>query len=56
MNHVRGFRPLPPLPDLEVTEEMAEKAADEMCVCINRAMSMARAIAIGGDLKLFWQV
>lgn len=49
-------RPLPPLPNLEVSEEVVVKAADETRVCINNALSIAHDIAIGGDLKLFWQV
>ncbi|XP_057788228.1 reticulon-like protein B11 [Salvia miltiorrhiza] len=49
-------RPLPPLPNLEVSEEVAVKVADEMRVCINHVLSMAHDIAIGGDLKLFWQL
>ncbi|KAK2985844.1 hypothetical protein RJ640_018710 [Escallonia rubra] len=49
-------RPLPPLPDLEVSEESILKAADGMRVWVNRALSVAREISVGGNLKLFLQV
>lgn len=56
MNCFHGFRPLPPLPNLEVSEEIVVKAADEMRVCVNHALSIAHDIAIGGNLRLFGQV
>lgn len=49
-------RPLPPLPNLEVSEEIAIKTADEMRVWVNYALSIAHDIAIGGNLRLFIQV
>lgn len=56
MNRFHGFRPLPPLPNFEVSEEVVMKAADETRICINYALLIAHDIAIVGDLKLFWQV
>ncbi|KAG8368430.1 hypothetical protein BUALT_Bualt15G0044600 [Buddleja alternifolia] len=49
-------RPLPPLPNFEVSEETVVKAADEMRVCLNYALSLAHDIAIGGNLRLFSQL
>ncbi|CAA0812984.1 Reticulon-like protein B11 [Striga hermonthica] len=49
-------RPLPPIPNLEVSDETVIKAADEMRVWINYGLSIAHDIAIGGNLKLFFQV
>ncbi|KAL8027641.1 hypothetical protein ABFX02_14G109400 [Erythranthe guttata] len=49
-------RPLPPLPNLEVSEEAVVKAADEIRVSINYALSIAHDIAIGGNLIIFFQV
>ncbi|CAK9165690.1 unnamed protein product [Ilex paraguariensis] len=49
-------RPLPPLPDLEISEESVLKTADVMQVWINDALSVARDIAIGGNLKVFLKV
>lgn len=49
-------RPLPPLPNLEISEEIAIKTADEMQVWVNYALSIAHDIAIGGNLRLFIQV
>ncbi|KAL9272772.1 Reticulon-like protein [Drosera capensis] len=49
-------RPLPPIPDLEISEELVEKAADEMRVRVNHVLSIAREIAIGGNLRVFFQV
>ncbi|KAL2489216.1 Reticulon-like protein B11 [Forsythia ovata] len=49
-------RPLPPLPNLEVSEEIVIKAADKMRVWVNFALSIARDISIGGNLRLFIQV
>ncbi|KAK4345359.1 hypothetical protein RND71_035535 [Anisodus tanguticus] len=46
-------RPLPPIPDMEVPEEFVVKAADTMCVWVNRILLIAHDIAIGGNLKLF---
>lgn len=50
------FRPLPPLPDLDVSEETFLAVAEVMCDWGNRALSIARDIAIGGDLKVLLQV
>lgn len=55
MNYL-NCRPLPPLPDLEVSEESVIKAADVLRVWINYILLIARDIAIDGNLKLFVQV
>ncbi|XP_073277095.1 reticulon-like protein B11 [Primulina huaijiensis] len=49
-------RPLPPLPNLEVSEETVVKAADEMRVWVNCTLSIARDVAIAGNLIFFSQV
>ncbi|XP_022982758.1 reticulon-like protein B11 [Cucurbita maxima] len=49
-------RPLPPLPDLEISEESVSIVADELRLWVNFALSIARDIAIGRNLKLFLQV
>ncbi|CAA2974070.1 reticulon-like protein B11 [Olea europaea var. sylvestris] len=49
-------RPLPPVPNLDISEESVVKAADEMQVWVNRALSIAHDITIGGNLGLFFQV
>ncbi|KDP45899.1 hypothetical protein JCGZ_15459 [Jatropha curcas] len=49
-------RPLPPLPDLEISEETIVKAAGVVQVYANVVLSIAREIAIGRNLKLFLQV
>ncbi|EEF43605.1 reticulon-like protein B11 [Ricinus communis] len=49
-------RPLPPLPDLEISEETIVKVAGVIQVYANIALSIARDIAIGRNLKLFLQV
>ncbi|KAL3506547.1 hypothetical protein ACH5RR_031929 [Cinchona calisaya] len=49
-------RPLPPLPDLVVSEESVAKAADVTRDWINHVLLIARDIAIGGNLKLFVKV
>ncbi|CDP19164.1 unnamed protein product [Coffea canephora] len=49
-------RPLPPLPDLVVSEETVTKAADVTRGWINNVLLIACDIAIGGNLKLFVQV
>ncbi|GMY38533.1 reticulon-like protein B11 [Fagus crenata] len=49
-------RPLPPIPDLEISEESIVKAADAMQMLINSALSIAHDIAIGRNLKLFIKV
>lgn len=50
------FRPLPPLPDLEISEETIVKAAGVLQVYANHALSIAREITMGRNLKLFLQV
>ncbi|GMH16291.1 hypothetical protein Nepgr_018132 [Nepenthes gracilis] len=49
-------RPLPPIRDLEISEETVQKAADEIRVWVNRVLSIAREIAIGGNLRVLLQV
>ncbi|XP_059647829.1 reticulon-like protein B11 [Cornus florida] len=49
-------RPLPPIPDLEISEESILKAADILQVWTNQALSVARDISVGGNLKLFLKV
>lgn len=49
-------RPLPPLPNLEISEKTVGKVADELQVWINYALSIAHDIAIGRNLKLFLEV
>ncbi|KAF4382396.1 hypothetical protein G4B88_011348 [Cannabis sativa] len=49
-------RPLPPLPDLEISENSVVIAADVLRVWVNQALLIARDIAIGRNLKLFFQV
>ncbi|KAM1030999.1 hypothetical protein FF1_034795 [Malus domestica] len=49
-------RPLPPLPDMEISEANVVKAADALHAGINRGLSIARDIAIGRNWKLFLQV
>ncbi|XP_050208799.1 reticulon-like protein B11 [Mercurialis annua] len=49
-------RPLPPLPDLDISEETIVKIASVIQVYANIALSIARDIAIGRNLKLFLQV
>lgn len=46
-------RPLPPLPNLEISQSAVIRTADEMQVCINHALSIAHEITIGRNLKLF---
>ncbi|XWS54746.1 hypothetical protein CRYUN_Cryun10bG0115500 [Craigia yunnanensis] len=49
-------RPLPPIPNLEISEKTVGKVADELQVWINFALSLAHDIAIGRNLKLFLKV
>ncbi|KAI7745763.1 hypothetical protein M8C21_027709 [Ambrosia artemisiifolia] len=44
-------RPLPPIPELDISEESVLIAADEMHVLINRVFSVAHEIAIDGNIK-----
>ncbi|KAF7840776.1 reticulon-like protein B11 [Senna tora] len=45
-------RPLPPLPDMEISEESVAKAADALQIWINQALSIAHDIAIERNLIL----
>ncbi|XP_027366438.1 reticulon-like protein B11 [Abrus precatorius] len=49
-------RPLPPLPDLEISEETIARVADLLQIWINRALSVAHDIAIERNLLLCLQV
>ncbi|XP_015942168.3 reticulon-like protein B11 [Arachis duranensis] len=49
-------RPLPPLPDLEISEQTIAKVADVLQIWINRALSIAHDIAIERNLLLCLQV
>lgn len=49
-------RPLPPIPDLEIPDASVEKAVEIMHVLINRTLSIAREIAVGGNLQVLVQV
>ncbi|XP_008811211.2 reticulon-like protein B11 isoform X2 [Phoenix dactylifera] len=49
-------RPLPPLPNLEVSEKFVGKAADEGRVWINRVLAVGHDVAIRRDRKVFLQV
>uniref|UniRef100_A0A1D1Y9Y0 Reticulon-like protein n=1 Tax=Anthurium amnicola TaxID=1678845 RepID=A0A1D1Y9Y0_9ARAE len=49
-------RPLPPLPNLEISDRVVEKVAVEVRPWINRALAVARGIALDGDRKLFLEV
>ncbi|KAG1363933.1 reticulon-like protein B11 [Cocos nucifera] len=49
-------RPLPPLPNLEVSEEFVGKAAAEARMWINRVLAVGHHIAIRRDRKVFLQV
>ncbi|KAK8568201.1 hypothetical protein V6N13_106135 [Hibiscus sabdariffa] len=49
-------RPLPPLPNLEISEKNAGKIAKELQVWVNYALSVAHDITLGRNLKLFLKV
>ncbi|CAO2814883.1 unnamed protein product [Amaranthus hypochondriacus] len=49
-------RPLPPVPDLEISEKSVEQAADVIRAWVNRAMALAHEIAICGNLRILLQV
>lgn len=49
-------RPLPPLPNLEIPEEIVAKAAGIIHVYANYALSIGREIVIDKNLKVFLQV
>ncbi|KAK9071127.1 hypothetical protein SSX86_009695 [Deinandra increscens subsp. villosa] len=44
-------RPLPPIPDLDISEESVLIAADEMRVLVNRALATLHEIAADGNLS-----
>ncbi|XP_039014693.1 reticulon-like protein B11, partial [Hibiscus syriacus] len=46
-------RPLPPLPNLEISERNAGKIAKELQVWVNYALSIAHDITLGRNLELF---
>ena len=50
------LRPLPPLPNLEVSDVVVEKAADRALVWINRVLAVGQDIAIKRDRKTFIRV
>nr|AEV41115.1 putative reticulon [Oryza officinalis] len=49
-------RPLPPLPKLEVSDVVVEKAADRALVWINRVLAVGHDIAIKRDRSVFIKV
>ncbi|GAB4852878.1 hypothetical protein Ancab_017075 [Ancistrocladus abbreviatus] len=49
-------RPLPPIPDLQISEESVEKAADVLRDRINHLLSIVGEIALGGNLRVLFQV
>ncbi|GAB4838796.1 hypothetical protein Ancab_028338 [Ancistrocladus abbreviatus] len=49
-------RPLPPIPDMEISEESVEKAADIIRARVNHVLSIVREIAVGGNLRVLFQV
>lgn len=49
-------RPLPPIPDLEISDETVDKVADAMRVWVNRALSVGHEIAVCGNLRVLVQV
>ncbi|KAK9135852.1 hypothetical protein Syun_015182 [Stephania yunnanensis] len=49
-------RPLPPLPDLEVSEHFVGEVADVACVWINRVLAIAQEITFSGNVVLFLKV
>ncbi|KAL5214902.1 hypothetical protein ABZP36_004054 [Zizania latifolia] len=49
-------RPLPPLPKLEVSDAVVEKAADQALVWINRVLGVGHDIAIKRDRSVFINV
>ncbi|KVH93311.1 reticulon-like protein B11 [Cynara cardunculus var. scolymus] len=44
-------RPLPPIPDLDISEESVLATADEMRVWVNNALSTMHEIAVDGNLR-----
>lgn len=56
MQVLRTCRPLPPLPNLEVSDEMVNKGAERVQVWLNRILDIGHDIAIGRDRKVLLQV
>ncbi|KMZ61520.1 Reticulon-like protein B11 [Zostera marina] len=49
-------RPLPPLPNLDLSDRAIDKITDCLRIWINSGMDVARGIAVGGELLLFLKV
>lgn len=49
-------RPLPPIPELDISEETVLIAADEMQVWVNHVFSITHDIAVDGNLKALIKV
>ncbi|KAH9300723.1 hypothetical protein KI387_012306 [Taxus chinensis] len=49
-------RPVPPLPDLTLSEEIVIRTASKLCEHINCILAIVHGIAVGKDLKLFVKV
>lgn len=49
-------RPLPPIPNLEISNEVVEKVAERVRVWINRVLAVARDIGIGRNRRVFLRV
>lgn len=49
-------RPLPPLPNFEVSDPVVEKVADKVQVWVNTGLNTLRDIAVSGDKQLFLKV
>ena len=56
MQILQTLRPLPPLPNLEISDEVVGKAADRARVWINRVLAIGHDITIRRDRKVFLQV
>ncbi|KAF6160947.1 hypothetical protein GIB67_007588 [Kingdonia uniflora] len=49
-------RPPPPLPDLQISEEVINEAAAFICSHMNTLLSVSRDISLGRDSKLFYKL
>ncbi|CAI0557592.1 unnamed protein product [Linum tenue] len=49
-------RPLPPIPDLEITEETVDRVSQVVQVYVNHVLAVGCDIAIGRNLKVFLQI
>lgn len=49
-------RPLPPIPNMEISERMIGIVADELQIWLNCVLSIAHDITIGRNLKVFLKV